>query len=69
MVTALLSRAHHGSKTMIDADTPQPSEEPAPIGDPTPGPQQPEGDPPPSPAPTPQMDDEAAIEETEEQPS
>ena len=54
---------------MIDADTPQPGEEPAPIGDPTPGPQQPEGDPPPSPAPTPQTDDEAAIEETEEQPS
>ena len=54
---------------MIDADTPRPGEVPAQIGDPTPGPQQPEGDPPTSPAPTPQMDDEAAIEETEEQPS
>ena len=54
---------------MTDADTPQPGDDPTLIGDPSPGPQEPEGDPPPTPTPPPQMDDEEAIEETEEQPS
>ena len=68
-LSPLCSLGNHGSETMIDADTPQPGDDPAPIGDPSPAPQEPTGDPMPDLGPTPPMDDDAAIEETEEQPS
>lgn len=49
---------------MSDANTPQPGDDPKPIGDPTPSPQPPEGDPPLSPE-----EDSAEVKETEVQPT